>query len=201
MTDPYVLADLPYAYDALAPSISEQVMQLHHTKHHAAYVEGANNALTKIAEARSATDFSNIGQLEKNLAFNLSGHVLHSLFWTCLTPHQQAEPAGHLADRITADFGSLQLLKAQLTAVTTSLQGSGWGALTWEPVAGRLIVQQIYDHQTNIGQGSSPLLVIDGWEHAYYLDHRSNKAEWLETFWRLTDWSAVAQRFDRLSAN
>jgi Fe-Mn family superoxide dismutase len=199
MADAYTLPDLPYDYDALEPTISAQVMRLHHDKHHAAYVKGANEALDKIAEARSATDFSHIGQLEKNLAFNLSGHVLHSLFWQCLAPDGGGKPGGHLGNRIAEDFGSLDQLVAQLTAVTTSLQGSGWGALTWEPVAGRLIVQQIYDHQTNVGQGSSPLLVIDGWEHAYYLEHLNDKQAWLEAFWKVADWSGAERRFDELS--
>ena len=199
MTDAYTLPDLPYDYDALEPMISAQVMRLHHDKHHAAYVKGANEALEKIAEARSATDFSHIGQLEKNLAFNLSGHVLHSLFWQCLSPEGGGRPGGRLGTRITDDFGSLDQLIAQLSAVTTSLQGSGWGALVWEPVAGRLIVQQIYDHQTNVGQGSSPLLVIDGWEHAYYLDHLNDKQAWLAAFWKLADWSGAERRFEQLS--
>jgi superoxide dismutase, Fe-Mn family len=199
MSDAYTLPDLPYDYDALEPVISAQVMRLHHDKHHAAYVKGANEALEKIAEARSATDFSHIGQLEKNLAFNLSGHVLHSLFWQCLSTDGGGRPGGRLGERITTDFGSLDQLTAQLTAVTTSLQGSGWGALTWEPVAGRLVVQQIYDHQTNVGQGSSPLLVIDGWEHAYYLDHFNDKQAWLSAFWKVADWSGAEARFDQLS--
>ena len=199
MTDAYTLPDLPYDYNALEPAISAKVMHLHHDKHHAAYVKGANDALTKIAEARSATDFSNIGQLEKNLAFNLSGHVLHSLFWQCLAPGGGGQPKGRLGDRIAVDFGSLDKLVAQLTAVTTSLQGSGWGALAWEPLAGRLVVQQIYDHQTNVGQGSSPLLVIDGWEHAYYLDHQNDKQAWLDAFWTVADWAGAERRFDALS--
>jgi superoxide dismutase, Fe-Mn family len=199
VAETYTLPALPYDYDALEPHISSKVMHLHHDKHHAAYVKGANEALEKIADARNATDFSHIGQLEKNLAFNLSGHVLHSLFWLCLSPQGGGGPSGRLADRITEDFGSLDQLVAQLTAVTTSLQGSGWGALAWEPVAGRLVVQQIYDHQTNVGQGSSPLLVIDGWEHAYYLDHLNDKAAWLDAFWNLADWSGAERRFDQLS--
>jgi superoxide dismutase, Fe-Mn family len=199
VADTYTLPALPYDYDALEPHISAKVMHLHHDKHHAAYVKGANEALEKIADARNATDFSHIGQLEKNLAFNLSGHVLHSLFWLCLSPQGGGAPGGRLADRIAKDFGSLDQLVAQLTAVTTSLQGSGWGALAWEPVAGRLVVQQIYDHQTNVGQGSSPLLVIDGWEHAYYLDHLNDKASWLAAFWKLADWSGAERRFDQLS--
>jgi Fe-Mn family superoxide dismutase len=198
VAETYTLPALPYDYDALEPHISAKVMQLHHDKHHAAYVKGANEALEKIADARSATDFSHIGQLEKNLAFNLSGHVLHSLFWLCLSPKGSTAPNGKLADRIDKDFGSLDKLVAQLTAVTTSLQGSGWGALAWEPTAGRLVVQQIYDHQTNVGQGSSPVLVIDGWEHAYYLDRLNDKAAWLDAFWKVADWSGAERRFEQL---
>ena len=152
----YTLPDLPYDYAALEPHIDARIMELHHDKHHAAYVKGANTALEKLAEARDSGDFALITKLSKDLAFNLSGHVLHSVFWTCMSPDGGGKPEGELAAAIDDSFGSFDDLKAQLTEATTRVQGSGWGALAWEPLAGRLIVEQVYDHQSNIGQGSDP---------------------------------------------
>jgi superoxide dismutase, Fe-Mn family len=201
MTMPkYTLPDLPYDYDALEPHISSEVMELHHGKHHKAYVAGANEALTQLEAARSSGDFSFIMQLERNLAFHVSGHVLHSLLWESMGPEGGGAPTGALATQIDRDFGSLENLKAQLSAVTTTLQGSGWGALTWEPLAGHLVVHQLYDHQANVAIGAAPLLVVDGWEHAYYLDHQNDKAAWLEAFWHVVSWDHAEARFEALAA-
>lgn len=197
----YTLPDLPYDYNALEPHVSARTMELHHDKHHAAYVKGANEAIEKLDKARSAGDFATIGALEKNLAFHLSGHVLHSLFWTCMGPQGGKGPGGSLASQIDTDFGSFDNLTKQLTAVTTTIQGSGWGALAWEPVGQRLIVEQIYDHQSNVGMGSTPLLVIDGWEHAFYLDRQNDKAAWLDAFWNVADWTGTETRFESIRSH
>ncbi len=197
--DVYRQAELRYDYAALEPHVSAKLLELHYAKHHAAYVKGANEALDKLAAARDADDFSNIGMLEKNLAFNLSGHVLHSIFWECMSPDGGGEPAGDLAELIGSTFGSMERLRGQLDAAVSTLQGSGWAALAWEPLAGRLVVQQIYDHQSNVGQGSDPLLVIDGWEHAYYLDYLNDKSKWLKAFWQLVDWQAITRRYEAVS--
>ena len=132
-------------------------MELHHDKHHAAYVKGANQALEKLDEAREKEDFTRVGALEKALAFNLSGHVLHSLFWQNLTP-QRRRPAGRAscAPPSTSDFGSFEKFKRQLNEVAATIMGSGWGALVWEPLAGKLLTTQIYDHQSNLSQGGVP---------------------------------------------
>jgi Fe-Mn family superoxide dismutase len=193
----YTRPDLPYDYAALEPHYSAQILELHHDKHHAAYVKGANAALDKLAAARETEQFDTINQLQKNLAFNLSGHVLHSLFWNNMTPHGGDKPDGDLAAAIDESFGSYEGFRNQLSEAALNVQGSGWGALTWEPVAQQLIVEQVYDHQSNVGQGAPPLLVLDMWEHAYYLQFKNVKADWVESFWNIVNWPDVAQRFEK----
>ena len=195
MAATYKLPDLGYDYSALQPHLSGRILELHHGKHHAAYVAGANTVLDRLAEARSSGDFGSINQLEKNLAFHLSGHILHSIFWLNLSPTGGGKPAGDLARAIDEFLGSFDAFRAQLTEAALNVQGSGWGALSWEPVGQRLIVEQVYDHQGNVGQGGPPLLVLDMWEHAYYLQYENRKAEWVDAFWELVDWSDVATRF------
>jgi superoxide dismutase, Fe-Mn family len=193
----YTLPDLPYAANALEPWYSAEIVELHHGKHHQAYVSGANSTLEKLDAARSDEDFSTINQLQKSLAFNLSGHVLHSIFWNNLSPDGGGRPEGDLDAAITDQFGSFDKFKAQLTAAATGVQGVGWGALSWEPTGQRLIIEQIYDHQGNIGQGSLPLLVIDVWEHAYYLQYKNVRADFVDAIWNIVNWPDVAVRLER----
>jgi Fe-Mn family superoxide dismutase len=190
----YRLPDLPYDYAALEPHYSAQVLELHHSKHHAAYVKGANDTLDALASARESGDFAAINLLEKNLAFHVSGHVLHSIFWTNMTPDAAERPDGALASDIDAHFGSFEAFRAQLTAATLGVQGSGWGVLAWEPLGGRLVVEQVYDHQSNLAHGSVPLLVIDSWEHAFYLQYKNVKADFVEAFWEIVNWADVDRR-------
>ena len=198
----YTLPELPYATDALEPFLSAEILELHHGKHHKAYVDGANTTFEKLGNARESGDFGTINQLEKNMAFHLSGHVLHSLFWTNMAPPADAggEPEGELGDAIAEHFGSIAGFRAQLTEAALNVQGSGWGALSWEPLAGRLIVEQVYDHQGNVGQGGPPILVLDMWEHAYYLQYKNVKADWVDGYWHLVNWADVAARFDDVRA-
>jgi len=191
----YVLPDLPYDFAALEPHYSGQILELHHDKHHAAYVGGANATLEKLAEARSKDDFGAIVGLEKTLAFNVSGHVLHSIFWKNLSPDGGDRPEGDLAAAIDEHFGSFDAFRAQLTQATTTIQGSGWGALAWEPLGQRLLVEQVYDHQGNVGNGSIPLLVFDAWEHAFYLQYKNVKADFVTALWKIVNWADVAERF------
>lgn len=191
----YTLPDLPYDYAALEPYTSAQILELHHDKHHAAYVAGANEVTEKLAAAREKNDFGAIVGLEKTLAFHTSGHVLHSIFWTNLSPDGGDKPDGELATAIDENFGSFDAFKAHLTNATSTIQGSGWGALAWEPLGQRLIVEQIYDHQSNVGQGSTPLFVIDAWEHAYYLQYKNVKADFFSAIWNIVNWNDVAKRF------
>jgi Fe-Mn family superoxide dismutase len=192
----YVLPDLRYDYGALEPHISGKIMELHHDKHHAGYVKGANTAIEKLDEAREKEDFTRVAAMEKALAFNLSGHVLHSLFWQNLTPKANDRPGGALAERIKNDFGSFEKLKKQMNEVAGTIMGSGWAALVWEPLAGRLLTTQIYDHQSNLAQGGIPLMVIDAWEHAFYLQYQNRKTEFFEAIWNCWNWKDVADRFE-----
>jgi Fe-Mn family superoxide dismutase len=191
----YILPDLDYDYGALEPHISGQIMQLHHDKHHAAYVKKANETLEQLDEARNKSDFTRIGGLEKSLAFNLSGHVLHSLFWRNLMPKGGGRPQGELAQALVRDFGSFEGFQKQINEVSGTIMGSGWGALVYEPMAGRLLTSQIYDHQSNLAQAGVPLLVIDAWEHAYYLQYKTEKAKFFEAVWNLWNWDDVSQRY------
>ena len=192
----YELPELPYDYSALEPHYSAEVLELHHDKHHKAYVDGANTTFQKLGEARESGDFGTINMLEKNMAFHLSGHVLHSLFWKNMSPDGGDKPDGEIAAAIDESFGTFEGFRNQLSEASLNVQGSGWGALTWEPVAQRLIVEQVYDHQSNVGQGAPPLLVLDMWEHAYYLQYKNVKADWVDAFWNIVNWSDVTTRFD-----
>jgi superoxide dismutase, Fe-Mn family len=197
----YKLPDLPYDYGALEPHLSGQIIELHHDKHHATYVAGANQTLEKLEAARESGDFGAIVGLEKALAFNLSGHVLHSLYWNNMSPDGGGKPEGELESAIDEFFGSFDGFKSQLTEATTTVQGSGWGALMWDPLGQRLYTAQIHDHQDNIGRGSTPLLVIDIWEHAFYLQYKNVKADYVEAFWNIVNWNDVAQRLKKVRKN
>jgi Fe-Mn family superoxide dismutase len=192
----YVLPELDYDFGALEPHITGHLLELHHDKHHKAYVEKANQTLEKLAEAREKEDFSGLPGLEKALAFNLSGHVLHSIFWKNLKPRGGDAPSGELARAIARDFGSFEHFKKQLTEVASNIMGSGWAALIWEPLAGRLLTCQIYDHQSNLSQGGIALMVIDAWEHAYYIQYENQKQEFFKAVWNLWNWDDVAARFE-----
>jgi Fe-Mn family superoxide dismutase len=193
--EPYRLPDLPYDYSALEPHYSARHLELHHDKHHAAYVKGANDTLDKLADGRAKSDFAHIIQLEKSLAFNVSGHILHSILWENLSPDGGGAPSGELARQVDVDFGSADALRNQMTEAANTVQGAGWAVMAWEHHAGRLLVEQVYDHQGNIGQGATPLLVLDMWEHAYYLQYENQKADWVKAYWRLVNWANVAERF------
>ena len=192
----YTLPDLRYDYGALEPHISGRIMELHHDKHHAAYVKGANTTIEKLQQARDKDDLSTLAGLEKALAFHLSGHVLHSLFWQNLAPKAGGRPSGELAAAINEHFGSFDKLKRQLTEVAGTIMGSGWAALMWEPLGKRLITAQIYDHQSNVNQAGVPLLVLDAWEHAFYLQYENRKTEFFEAVWNVWNWEDVTKRFD-----
>jgi Fe-Mn family superoxide dismutase len=190
----YTLPDLPYDYSALAPHISAQIMELHHSKHHNTYVTGANTANAALAEARDKGDLANVNKLEKDLAFNLGGHVNHSIFWTNLTP-ETSEPVGDLLEAIGRDFGDLEKFKAHFTATALGVQGSGWSVLAYDVIGQRLSVFQLFDQQGNVPFGLVPLLMLDVWEHAYYLDYQNVRADYVKAFWNIVDWENVAQRY------
>lgn len=196
----YVLPELQYAYGALEPEISGRVMELHHDKHHRAYVEGANKAMEQLLDARSRHDFAQIGSLERALAFNASGHVLHSIFWRNLTPDSSGRPRGQLSAALDRDFGSFALFKQQMIKTASAIMGSGWAALVYDPLTRRVGTTEIHDHQSEVTQTGIPLLVIDAWEHAYYLQYHTEKAKFFEALWSLWNWQDVEARYEPIAS-
>jgi len=190
----YKLPDLKYDYGELEPHLAAKILQLHHDKHHAAYVTGANDTLDKLAEARKSENFGAINQLEKSLAFHISGHKLHSILWSNMTPKGGGEPSGAIATAINEDFGGFAGFQKQFNAACVGVQGSGWGVLSYEPLSGKLVVNQTYDHQSEHVQGSIPILVCDVWEHAYYLQYENRRAEWIGAFWKVINWDDANRR-------
>ncbi|XBH23114.1 superoxide dismutase [Jonesiaceae bacterium BS-20] len=195
----YTLPELSYDYSALEPHISARIMELHHSKHHQAYVTGANTALEQLADARDKGDFSVVNQLEKNLAFNLGGHVNHTAFWANLSP-EGGEPTGDLAAAIDENFGSFEAFKKHFAAVAMGVQGSGWSILAWDSIGSKLIIVQLYDQQGNIPMGLVPIVLLDVWEHAYYLDYVNARADYVAAWWNIVNWNDAAERFARASA-
>ncbi len=187
----YILPPLTYAYEALEPSIDAETMRLHHDKHHAAYVKGANEALARLAEIREGKlEVSAVSEWTEKLAFNLSGHLLHATFWAVMGP-KAGEPKGALASDIGKHFGSHEKFKAHFSAAAAQVQGNGWGVLAYEPVSERLVVLQARNHQLNVAWNAIPLLVLDVWEHAYYLKYRNARADYVKAFWNVVNWNAV----------
>lgn len=197
----YKLPDLPYAYNALEPYIDEQTMRLHHGKHHAAYVNGFNAALKKLEEARAKADFSAIQALSKQLSFHGSGHVMHSVFWEVMCPKEKSvEPkGGALFEKLVADFGSVEGFKRQFSEAAKAVEGNGWAVLAYEPLGKRLVVLQAENHQKLTIQGSVPLLVLDVWEHAYYLLYKNNRAGYVDAWWNIVNWQEAEKRFTKAS--
>ncbi|WP_261164272.1 superoxide dismutase [Microbacterium sp. Marseille-Q6965] len=191
----YTLPELTYDYGALEPHISGQIMELHHSKHHATYVAGANTALEQLAEAREKGDFANVNKLEKDLAFNLGGHTNHSIFWTNLSPEGQERPEGEIAAAIQEYFGSFEGFQGHFGAAALGIQGSGWAGLFWDSIGQRLIIQQFFDQQTQLAAGTVPVLLLDMWEHAFYLDYKNVKADYVKAFWNIINWENVQERF------
>lgn len=192
----YELPDLDYDYGALAPHISGEINELHHSKHHATYVKGANDTLDKLADAREKGDFGSIVGLETTLAFNLAGHANHIVWWKILSPEGGDRPTGELASAIDEAFGSWDKFQAQFTAVATTIQGNGWAALSWDPVGKTLITQQLRDHHNNLILPTVPILLVDVWEHAFYLDYKNVKADYVKALWNVYNWAEVSKRFD-----
>ena len=191
----YTLPELPYDYSALEPSISGTIMELHHGKHHQTYVTGANTAIAALAEARGKGDLANVNKLEKDLAFNLGGHVNHSIFWTNMSPDGGDKPTGDLAAAIDDQFGSFDAFAAHFTATALGVQGSGWSVLAYDVIGQQLAIFQLFDQQGNVPLGLVPLLMLDVWEHAYYLDYRNVRADYVKAFWNIVNWDNVARRY------
>jgi Fe-Mn family superoxide dismutase len=196
----YELPKLPYEYGALAPGIEEGVVRVHHDKHHAGYVLGLNATLGKLEAARKAGEMSDVKSLSRDLAFNGSGHVLHVLYWMSMTPGGTPGPAGVLEQAIQRDFGSVDAFKGQFAAASKAVEGSGWGVLGFEPLGNRLLVLQAEKHQDLTFWGIVPLLVCDVWEHAYYDQYQSRRADYVDAFMKLIDWRATHARYGQATA-
>ena len=191
----YMLPKLPYAVDALQPAYEAKTIEIHHDKHHAAYVNGLNATLDKLAAARQANDFAAIKGLSIDLAFNGSGHVLHTLFWNSMAPGGKKAPAS-LVKAKEASFGTVEAAAAQFVAAANGTEGSGWAVLAWEPAADKLLILQCEKHQNLTVWGVVPLLVCDVWEHAYYLQYQNRRPDWTKAFMQIANWEFAAARLD-----
>ncbi len=196
----HVLPDLPYAYNALEPHIDEQTMRLHHDIHHKGYVDGLNAAEDKLAKARESGDFAAVQALQRAVAFHGSGHFNHVVFWENMGPKGGGTPGGALAAQITKDFGSFDRFRAHFSQAATTVEGNGWGVLAWHPMAGRLLVLASMNHQNQGVHGALPVLMLDVWEHAYYLKYQNKRAAYVEAWWNVVNWENVAARFDKATS-
>lgn len=190
----HVLPELPYAYNALEPYYDEQTVRLHHDMHHKAYVDGLNNAEAKLAEAIEKGDFGLIKHIERELAFHGAGHILHTIFWENMKPDGGGPAGGAVGELIDRDFGGFANFKKLFSASATAVEGSGWTILACNPVFEKLVVLQAEKHQDLTQWGAVPLLIIDVWEHAYYLKYQNKRAAWVEAWWNLVNWEDVNRR-------
>ncbi|MCL1874180.1 MAG: superoxide dismutase [Clostridiales bacterium] len=191
----HILPPLPYPYNALEPVIDAKTLEIHHNKHHKKYVEDLNKTELALVDARSKGDFTNIKCLENELAFNGSGHILHSIYWTIMTyPETGGSPGEITTNWLNWYFGSFDAFKAQFTAATIGVEGSGWGILGYNPAFFHLEILQAGKHQNLTQWGLIPILVCDVWEHAYYLKYQNLRNDYVDAWWKLVNWPEVEQR-------
>ncbi len=191
------LPSLPYDYSALEPHYEERTLRLHHGAHHKAYVDGLNNAEQRLAEAREKGDFSLVKHWERELAFHGSGHILHSIFWENMKPGGGGPAAGPVAEGIERDFGGFEIFKKQFSAAAAAVEGSGWALLCRLPAFDKLEILTAEKHQNLTQWGAVPLLVLDLWEHAYYLQYQNKRVAFIEAWWNLVNWEDVNRRLAR----
>ncbi|AIQ56076.1 Fe-Mn family superoxide dismutase [Paenibacillus borealis] len=191
----HTLPPLPYAYNALEPYIDEKTMMIHHDKHHQSYVDGLNKAENKLAEARRNNDYDLVKHWERELAFNGAGHYLHTIFWNVMSPQGGGRPSGALLDAIERSFGSYDAFKAQFTEAANKVEGGGWAILVWSPRSRRLEILTAEKHQNLSQWDVVPLLALDVWEHAYYLKHQNNRADYIQDWWKVVNWPYVSERY------
>jgi Fe-Mn family superoxide dismutase len=193
----YALPELAYGYDELSPFISAEQLKIHHQKHHQAYVTGANAILEKLDQARRENLALDYRAELKALSFNIGGHVLHSLFWENLIPSAKGggKISGEVRKKINDDFGSFDRFKTEFTALAASVEGSGWAALMYYPETGRLLCAQIEKHNVLFTPETKILMVIDVFEHAYYLDYKNERGKFIEAFWQIINWTEVDKRY------
>ena len=196
----YTLPDLDYDYGALEPHVSAEIMELHHSKHHAAYVKGANTALEQLAEARATGSLGPVNKLEKDLAFHLGGHINHSVFWKNMSPDGGGRPEGEVASALEEFFGGFEAFQKHFNAVANGVQGSGWSMLVWDTLGQRMNINQLFDQQGNLPSGQIALLQLDMWEHAYYLQYKNVKGDYVDAWWNVVNWNDVAERLTKAQA-
>ena len=189
----FSLPKLPYAYDALAPYLSEQQLTIHHDKHHQAYVNGANAIFEKLDKARKENADLDVKSTLKELSFHIGGHLLHSTFWDCMAPPGKGggKPGGAIADVLAKEFGSFERFKIEFSKAAASVEGSGWAALVMHPCVDRPLIMQIEKHNVNLYPAFRLLMVLDLWEHAYYIDYKNDRAKFVEGFWNVVNWEYV----------
>ena len=192
--DYYDLPKLPYKLDSLQPYISEEQLALHYQKHHKAYVDGANAILKKLEESRKKNSDINVKAVAKELSFQVGGHILHSLFWNNLAPKGISRPAGKILKVIEKEFISFERFKDEFTKAALTTEGSGWAVLAYCRKTQRPLIMQIEKHNTNFVPMFNILLVLDVWEHAYYLDYKNARAQYIEAFWNIINWKEVDRR-------
>jgi superoxide dismutase, Fe-Mn family len=193
----HTLPDLPYPYNALEPYISEEIMKLHHDKHHRSYVEGLNKAELNLKKSRETNDFSLIKHWSRELAFHGSGHYLHTIFWKNMSPNGGGTPKGLLKGEIEKYFGSFAAFKKQFSEAAKQVEGVGWAILVWSPRARHLEILQSERHMLLTQWDTIPLLVLDVWEHAYYLQYKNKRADYVDNWWNLVNWHDVEMRFEK----
>ena len=198
-TGKYLAAPLPYAFDALEPVIDARTVELHYTFHHKPAVVAANNAEAALAKARDSGDFSLVKHYEKELAFQLGSHLLHTIYWSNMSG-KGGEPKGDLAKAINTELGGFAKAKAHLVAAASSVEASGWGLLGYHPVTKKLMVLQCENHHKLTAWGVVPLLMLDVFEHAYYLKYQNRRGEYVNNLFNIVNWDNVAERFDRARA-
>ena len=195
----YSLPKLPYEYNALAPQISEEQLKLHHQKHHQAYVNGANAIFEKLDKSRKENTDLDVKAILKELSFHIGGYKLHNKFWLNLAPAGKGGggmPKGELAKAIDGEFGKFDRFKKEFTQAAVSVEGSGWAVLTFCKKTRHLLIMQLEKHNVNVIPGYDILMVLDVWEHAYYLDYKNDRAKFVESFWNIVNWDEVAKRFE-----
>jgi Fe-Mn family superoxide dismutase len=195
------LPPLPYQYNALEPIISATTLHYHHDNHHKTYVDELNKTELKLVDARIRMDFEMIKCLENDIAFNGSGHILHSIFWTIMSPmNRGGSPGPQTMSQINSYFGRFSAFQQQFSHSATKIEGSGWSILTWQPTWNRLEILQAEKHQNLTQWSGIPILVLDVWEHAYYLDYQSRRKEFVNSWWKLVNWFEVEKRLLRAMA-
>lgn len=196
---PYVLPDLPYGHGALEPHLWGTAIEAHHGAIHRHLVDSANVDFGRLVQARKDENTEAIASIERSLAYNLSGHVLHSILWQNLSPAGGGRPEGKLAEVIDRDFSDFTNFKKVMVQTAADVRGAGWAALTWDPVGSRLLPVQLKDHELGAlqGKGMALLMLIDSWEHAYFAQYRADKARYFEALWKLWNWDDIGARFEK----